>query len=98
MIPLSKLKPGQMAKITELKPGKLSSKLLELGCLPGRDVKLQRVAPLGDPICIRINGDLGGIHLDGQCGGRGSCVPPRYFSGEGGWEGGGGKEGPVSVE
>lgn len=56
MIPLSKLKPGQMAKITELKPGKLSSKLLELGCLPGRDVKLQRVAPLGDPICIRING------------------------------------------
>jgi ferrous iron transport protein A len=56
MIPLSKLKPGQTAKITELKPGKLSSKLLELGCLPGRDVKLQRIAPLGDPICIRING------------------------------------------
>lgn len=56
MIPLNKLKPGQAAKITKLHPGKLSTKLQELGCLPGRDVVLQRIAPLGDPICIRING------------------------------------------
>lgn len=56
MIPLHKLKPGQKATITKMIPGKLSIKLQELGCLPGRMVKLQSIAPLGDPICIRVNG------------------------------------------
>jgi ferrous iron transport protein A len=56
MIPLHELKLGQTAKIAKMIPGKLSIKLQELGCLPGRMVKLQSIAPLGDPICIRVNG------------------------------------------
>jgi ferrous iron transport protein A len=56
MIPLHDLKPGQHAQITKLIPGKLALKLQELGCLPGRSVRLQSIAPLGDPICIRVNG------------------------------------------
>jgi ferrous iron transport protein A len=30
--------------------------LLELGCLPGEPVRVEHVAPLGDPIAIRVTG------------------------------------------
>lgn len=56
MIPLHDLKPGQIGLIEKLLPSKLSLKLQELGCLPGRKIRIQCVAPLGDPICVRVNG------------------------------------------
>ncbi len=31
-------------------------KLLEMGCLPGAEVKLLQIAPLEDPIYIEVNG------------------------------------------
>jgi len=34
----------------------LSLKLIEMGCIPGEAVKVDRVAPLGDPIAISILG------------------------------------------
>ena len=33
-----------------------SLKLLEMGCLPGCEIELDRKAPLGDPICINVCG------------------------------------------
>lgn len=30
--------------------------LLEMGCLPGIDVELIQIAPLKDPLYIRVNG------------------------------------------
>ncbi len=30
--------------------------LLEMGCLPGEPVKVEMIAPLGDPMAIRIAG------------------------------------------
>ena len=34
----------------------LSVKLMEMGCLPGTEVLMELVAPLGDPLAIRVSG------------------------------------------
>ena len=58
----SKLK---LTTVAHLKPGQrgiirgathLPAKLMELGCLPGNEVVLLRVAPLNDPLYINLNG------------------------------------------
>jgi ferrous iron transport protein A len=56
--PLSSLKRGVSGVIRELKSGDLSLKLMEMGCLPGERVKVEKIAPLGDPISIHISGYL----------------------------------------
>ena len=33
-------------------------KLLDLGCLPGEQVRLEFIAPLGDPIAILVAGSI----------------------------------------
>ncbi len=53
---LSQLKIGQSAIIDSFTDKNLALKLLEMGCTPGEIVKLDRVAPLGDPIAINISG------------------------------------------
>lgn len=32
----------------------LSLKFLEMGCLPGETILLERIAPMGDPIAIKV--------------------------------------------
>ncbi|BDD08337.1 iron transporter [Fulvitalea axinellae] len=48
------LKIGETAIIRGFADDSLSLKLLEMGCLPGEEVTLKLVAPLGDPIAIRV--------------------------------------------
>ena len=50
------LKRGQKGIIKEFSDDLLPIKLLELGCLPGNEVKLVQIAPLNDPIYINVNG------------------------------------------
>lgn len=52
---LSELKIGQKALITSFTDDDLSLKLLEMGCLPGTKIIIENVAPLGCPVCIRVN-------------------------------------------
>ena len=33
-----------------------SLKLLEMGCIPGEEIEVVRIAPLGDPIAISVAG------------------------------------------
>lgn len=54
---LSELKLGETAQIVSFLDDLLAIKLLEMGCLPGTVVRMVQKAPLGDPICITINGD-----------------------------------------
>lgn len=56
MSTLAELKKGQKAVIKSFTNEQLSSKLIEMGCLPGELVKLSKVAPLGSPIAISISG------------------------------------------
>lgn len=53
---LSELKPGQTAIIEDFSDDDLSLRFLEMGCVPGEEILLERIAPLGDPIAIRVSG------------------------------------------
>ena len=53
---LSDLKSGEQATILSFDNSELELKLMEMGCLPGESVVVEQIAPLGDPISIRIAG------------------------------------------
>lgn len=52
---LSKLRPGESGKITKIGAiGPLKRRLMDMGVLVGENVKVEKVAPLGDPIEVTI--------------------------------------------
>lgn len=53
---LQDLCPGESGKILEFKPSPLTDRLMEMGMLPGSDVQVIRLAPLGDPMDLKIRG------------------------------------------
>lgn len=53
---LSQLKIGQKGIIKEFTDLEMSVKLMEMGCLPGEVIKVDRVAPMGDPIAVSVSG------------------------------------------
>ena len=54
---LNELKVGGSANITAVGgDGSLRNRLLDMGLIPRTRVTLQKVAPLGDPIEIRVRG------------------------------------------
>jgi Fe2+ transport system protein FeoA len=53
---LSELVPGTTATIVSFEDNDLFLKLMEMGCVPGELVRVEQVAPLGDPISITIAG------------------------------------------
>ena len=53
---VANLLPGEKGQICCFKDEKLALKLLDMGCVPGTEVELKFTAPLGDPICISIDG------------------------------------------
>lgn len=53
---LSDLKPGQKAFISHYENNEILLKLMEMGCVPGEKIVVEQVAPLGDPISIKISG------------------------------------------
>jgi ferrous iron transport protein A len=50
------LKIGEKAVISSFGDQNMSLKLLEMGCLPGCEIKLSGKAPLGCPLCITVSG------------------------------------------
>ena len=54
---LDQLQTGQTAVITEVGgEGALRCRLLDMGLIPRTAVTLQKVAPMGDPMEIRVRG------------------------------------------
>ena len=53
---LSQLKAGERGIIKGFETSDLELKLMEMGCIPGETVVVEKIAPLGDPISIRIAG------------------------------------------
>lgn len=53
---LSQLLPGQTGIIKEFTDLEMSVKLMEMGCLPGESIVVERFAPMGDPMAIRVAG------------------------------------------
>lgn len=58
------LKKGQRAIIRDFDTNVVPLKLLEMGCLPGSEVQLLQVAPLGDPLYLEINGSHLAIRIE----------------------------------
>ncbi len=56
MLSLALLKKGQKAVIKSFTNSDLSSKLIEMGCLPGEIVSFSKLAPFGSPIAINVAG------------------------------------------
>ena len=53
---LSELAIGQDAVIHSFENDDIFIKLMEMGCVPGENVKVEQVAPMGDPISISVAG------------------------------------------
>ena len=53
---LASLKKGETGLIKKIADTRLSSKLLDMGCLPGETVFVLYFAPFGDPMCVRVSG------------------------------------------
>lgn len=53
---LSELLVGQKGIIHSFEQDDIFIKLMEMGCVPGEEVKVIQVAPLGDPISIAVSG------------------------------------------
>jgi ferrous iron transport protein A len=70
---LSDLKRGQKALIKRFTDFEVSLKLLEMGCIPGEEVEVIRIAPLGDPIAISVSGYTLSMRKDEA---RSICVHP----------------------
>ncbi|HUX83630.1 MAG TPA: FeoA family protein [Chitinophagaceae bacterium] len=56
MIRLSELSLGASGIIRRYENDEIHLKLMEMGCVPGEIVKVEKIAPLGDPISIRVAG------------------------------------------
>ena len=52
---VNEMKRGVRYLIKDIHTEMLPIKLLELGCLPGNEIELIEVAPLGDPCYLVIN-------------------------------------------
>lgn len=53
---LSQVKAGGIVTIKSFEQDDIFIKLMEMGCVPGEKVKVEQIAPLGDPISISVAG------------------------------------------
>jgi ferrous iron transport protein A len=54
---LKDLKPGEKGKVVGIgEKGPMRRRIMDMGVTPGAEVKVIKVAPLGDPIEINIRG------------------------------------------
>ncbi|MGB9743786.1 MAG: DtxR family transcriptional regulator [Desulfurella sp.] len=53
---LNEINVGETAKIVKIKNSPIKSKLLSMGTTPGVQIKVEKVAPLGDPIEVTLLG------------------------------------------
>ena len=53
---LSELKQGHTATIVSFDKDEISIQLMEMGCVPGEKIRIEQVAPFGDPISVSVAG------------------------------------------
>lgn len=61
---LSELKLGQKGIIKSFGNQEIHLKLMEMGCLPGEEISMEQMAPLGDPVSVSIAGYRLSLRLD----------------------------------
>lgn len=53
---LSEIAIGKKVVIKSFEKDEIFIKLMEMGCIPGEIIRVDQVAPLGDPISITVAG------------------------------------------
>ncbi len=54
---IAELKPGQRARVEQVTGnGAIRQRLLDMGLMPETAIQVERVAPTGDPIWIKLHG------------------------------------------
>ena len=54
---LLKLKPGQKGRILKVPgSGAVQRRIMDMGLVKGAEIEVERVAPLGDPLEVKIKG------------------------------------------
>ena len=61
---LSELQEGDRAIIRSFEKEEILLKLMEMGCIPGETISIEKVAPMKDPISIFISGYLLSLRID----------------------------------
>ena len=61
---LSEVKIGSTVKILSFEKDEIILKLMEMGCLPGELITVEKKAPWGDPISISVAGYQLSLRLD----------------------------------
>lgn len=61
---LSQLKKGDKCVVDSYKDESMQQKMLDMGCLPGEIITIDRFAPLGCPIAITVAGAMLCIRKD----------------------------------
>jgi len=61
---IGSLQIGEVGVIEDFCLDVIPLNLLEMGCLPGKKVRLLQVAPLKDPLYIKVNGSHLAIRKD----------------------------------
>ncbi len=61
---LSEIAIGATVVIKSFENNEIFLKLMEMGCVPGEVIKVEQVAPLGDPIAITVSGYNLSLRLD----------------------------------
>ncbi len=56
MVTLRDLRPGERGRVTGYVSDHLPPRIFEMGLLPGTEVEVVRLAPLGDPIDLKVRG------------------------------------------
>jgi ferrous iron transport protein A len=53
---LSELKIGEKGIIHSFANDDIFLKLMEMGCIPGEEIEIEKIALTGDPICVYVSG------------------------------------------
>ncbi len=54
---LDQLKPGDKGKVVKVSgSGAVHRRILDMGVVPGSEIEVERVAPLGDPVEFKLLG------------------------------------------
>lgn len=55
---------GEKGIITDLSFDNIPLNLLEMGCLPGNEIELVQLAPLNDPLYLRVDSTFLAIRME----------------------------------
>ncbi len=61
---LSQISTGKFVKINSFTDHSIFLKLMEMGCLPGEIISVEKIAPFNDPISIRVAGYLLSLRIN----------------------------------